>query len=102
MNHSTSNLSQSHTPVSPRDTMMSPHLLERLSTRILAWFQIPEGYQDENGFHYGIQPKPARLTASDLHQSRQISTDRAEDAIIYASAAAPTTGHAQESRSITV
>jgi hypothetical protein len=26
--------------------------------RVRSWFQIPEGYQDETGFHYGIQPPP--------------------------------------------
>jgi hypothetical protein len=30
----------------------------RALNRVRSWFQIPEGYQDETGFHYGIQPPP--------------------------------------------
>jgi len=63
--------------------------MERVSTRILSWFSVPEGYEDEHGFHYGAQPVPAWLTATASTESRNIFTDRAEDAIVYASDAAP-------------
>lgn len=39
--------------------------------RIRSWFEIPYGYQDENGFHYGRQPAPPHFT------------DRASDAMTY-------------------
>jgi len=39
--------------------------------RIRSWFEIPYGYQDENGFHYGRQPAPPTFT------------DRASDAMTY-------------------
>lgn len=66
-----------------RELTGKTRLLERLSTRILAWFVIPEGYQDENGFHFGPQPDP-RLAAT-----ATVLTDRADQAFIYASANAP-------------
>jgi len=74
---------------SPPDGTSRISLIERVSTRIISWFNIPEGYQDENGFHYGPQPKPAWMTASAATTARHLFTDRASDAISYASAAAP-------------
>jgi len=32
--------------------------------RIRTWLEIPYGYQDENGFHYGPQPAPKNFTDS--------------------------------------
>jgi hypothetical protein len=33
----------------------------RYLNRVRSWFQIPYGYQDETGFHYGIQPPPQQV-----------------------------------------
>lgn len=49
---------------------------QRFKTRIRSWFEVPFGYQDENGFHYGVQPAP------------QVFTDRACDVMTYPTAVA--------------
>lgn len=63
--------------------------MERVSTRILSWFSVPEGYEDETGFHYGPQPKPTWMTATTSPETRQVFTDRIEAAMIYGAATAP-------------
>jgi len=88
MNQSQLLLAQSESSGSSRGSTNKISVMERVSTRILSWFSVAEGYEDENGFHYGPQPKPAWLTALGSAESRPIFTDRAEDAIFYVSAAA--------------
>lgn len=64
--------------------------LNRLSDCILSWFDVPEGYQDESGFHYGPQPTATKSNYSGLSAAEELLTDRASEAFIYASAQAPT------------
>ena len=52
-------------------TATRPGYWRRLVTRVRSWFEIPYGYQDEKGFHYGKQPTPP------------VFTDRASDAMTY-------------------
>lgn len=44
---------------------------QRFTARLRSWFEVPYGYQDENGFHYGPQPAPPGFT------------DRASQAMTY-------------------
>lgn len=48
----------------------------QLVTRIRAWFQVPVGYEDETGFHYGPQPAP-KFAAEATSARARILTDRA-------------------------
>jgi hypothetical protein len=45
-----------------------------------SWFEIPYGYEDEKGFHYGPEPLPAKLAAR-KKVSQKVHTDRASDVI---------------------
>jgi hypothetical protein len=85
-------LEQSESSGTTRGSLTQTSLMERVSTRILSWFSVPEGYEDETGFHYGPQPKPTWMTATTSPEARQVFTDRVEAAIIYAAAAAPKPG----------
>lgn len=77
-------------PQSPARGVSAPiSLWGRLRTHLNSWFEVPEGYQDETGFHYGIQPKPAQFSPPTMAASRGVFTDRACDAIVYASAKSP-------------
>jgi hypothetical protein len=44
-----------------------------LWARLRSWFEIPYGYEDASGFHYGQPPRP---------QHSAILTDRACDAML--------------------
>jgi len=48
--------------------------------RLRAWFEIPFGYEDRNGFHYGHEPVSARHPSWSSAASK-ILTDRACDAM---------------------
>jgi len=37
-----------------------PGLLARVLQRIRSWFEVPFGYQDGAGFHYGREPRPQK------------------------------------------
>jgi len=55
----------------------------RLTARIRAWFEVPTGYEDESGFHYGQQPMPtqAQTAAEAAAVQARVHTDRADHAI---------------------
>ena len=52
--------------------------------RFVSWlrsrFEIPYGYEDERGFHYGIEPAPG-ARAERTTDSPKVFTDRASDVI---------------------
>lgn len=39
-------------------TLVAANFWQRFVARVRSWFEVPYGYQDENGFHYGRQPAP--------------------------------------------
>ena len=55
-------------------------LWPRLLARLRSWFEIPFGYEDEKGFHYGIEPIPAKPMAQTTTPGK-VHTDRASDVI---------------------
>lgn len=53
----------------------------RLTARVRAWFEVPLGYEDESGFHYGSQPAPIttpRFAAEATSFRARVLTDRAD------------------------
>src|SRR5436190_11617072 len=54
---------------------------QRLVTRLRSWFKIPYGYEDQNGFHYGLETMPPQLTAGTA-AARKVYTDRACHAML--------------------
>jgi hypothetical protein len=75
-------------PVEDREPLPAS-FWQRLATRVRSWFEIPFGYEDEDGFHYGHEPVPhsnaARSTAP------KVFTDRACDAMLSPSPVPPPT-----------
>lgn len=55
---------------------------QRLVARMRLWFEIPYGYEDENGFHYGHEPAPNSLSLAVLSAAPKVFTDRACDAML--------------------
>lgn len=49
----------------------------QLAARFRAWFEVPFGYQDEQGFHYGQQPAP-KLAVEATSTRARVLTDRAD------------------------
>jgi hypothetical protein len=66
-------------------------LWARFIARLRAWLEVPVGYEDDTGFHYGAQsaPTPPLATETTLVRAR-VLTDRAEQAIKH-SVALPVT-----------
>lgn len=62
------------------ESATKPSLWHRLVNRLRSWFEIPYGYQDENGFHYGVEPVPAGQAAQ-TNAVRRVFTDRATHVI---------------------
>ncbi len=52
----------------------------RFTARIRTWFEVPFGYEDESGFHYGSQAAPpkARLATEAASVRARVLTDRAD------------------------
>ncbi len=67
-----------------------PSFWERLAARVRSWFEIPYGYEDANGFHYGHEPVP-RNFAAQSGIAAKVLTDRACDAMLSPSPAPPPT-----------
>jgi hypothetical protein len=54
----------------------------RLTARLRSWFEVPLGYEDDTGFHYGAQSTPTARQATETTPVRaQTLTDRADQAI---------------------
>ena len=65
----------------PTTSVTSPiGFWQRFLTRVRSWFEIPFGYEDEDGFHYGHEPVAPK-----------VFTDRASDAMFSPSSPPPTT-----------
>ena len=62
------------------------NVLLRVWARVRSWFEIPFGYEDETGFHYGHEPLPVQATAqaaAPREPFREVFTDRACDSAIF-------------------
>jgi hypothetical protein len=68
---------------------------QRLLAQVRSWFEIPYGYEDENGFHYGHEPAPQLLAAPSADWPK-VFTDRACDARMSPSPAQQTTVEAPD------
>ncbi len=54
----------------------------RFITRLRSWFNVPLGYEDDTGFHYGAQSAPTpSLTTETAPVRVQVLTDRADQVI---------------------
>jgi len=62
------------------DASRPTSLWHRLTTWLRSWFEIPYGYEDEKGFHYGAEPAPAKAVTRAATQPK-VFTDRASDVI---------------------
>jgi len=60
---------------------------QRFAARMRSWFEIPYGYEDETGFHYGHEPVPHHLAAQSA--APKVFTDRACDAMMSPSPIEP-------------
>ena len=58
------------------------NVLLRALARVRSWFEIPFGYEDETGFHYGHEPSPVRAAAP-REPFREVFTDRACDSAMF-------------------
>lgn len=76
-------LHRSATEITLPTTTAPTRIWERFASQIRGWFEVPLGYEDENGFHYGPEPRPT-LTASVTREPRQVFTDRVSDTIQFA------------------
>jgi hypothetical protein len=65
-----------------------PGLWRRVVARVRSWIEIPYGYEDESGFHYGPAPTPEWAKKRNSHAT-PVLTDRASSVIQYAEATAP-------------
>lgn len=52
----------------------------RMVRRVRSWFEFPYGYQDEDGFHFGVPPAPEKALSSSAVNVPHF-TDRADAAI---------------------
>ncbi len=58
---------------------------------VRSWFEIPYGYEDDTGFHYGHEPVTCR---SDANALREVFTDRACDTAMFMAATSSETSPA--------
>ena len=72
----------------------------QLTARIRSWFEVPYGYEDESGFHYGVQPGPTapRLATEATSIRARVLTDRADHvmkhSVVLPTAATPAPSNA--------
>ena len=55
-------------------------LWRHLTAWLRSWFEVPYGYEDEKGFHYGTEPVRTKAVAQTGTQPK-VFTDRASDVI---------------------
>lgn len=58
----------------------SAGIWRRWAHRLRTWFEIPYGYEDESGFHYGQPPRPRSAAAGAADWRR--FTDRASEVML--------------------
>ena len=58
------------------------NILLRAMARVRSWFEVPFGYEDETGFHYGHEPLPVQAAAP-REPFREVFTDRACDSAMF-------------------
>lgn len=61
------------------------NFLQRVWATISSWFEIPLGYEDETGFHYGHEPTPVQASTKPS-TFREDFTDRAHDTAMFMAA----------------
>jgi hypothetical protein len=49
----------------------------QFTARVRSWFEVPFGYEDESGFHYGQQPAP-KFASESVSSRARVLTDRAD------------------------
>ena len=68
----------------PSSTVKLPDSQRSLWCRVVSWlhlrFEIPYGYEDERGFHYGVEPAPG-TPGEQTPAAPKVFTDRASDVI---------------------
>ena len=69
----------------------SANIVARAWARVRSWFEIPFGYEDDTGFHYGHKPATCR---SDANALREAFTDRACDTAMFMAATSSETSPA--------
>jgi hypothetical protein len=61
--------------------------------KVRSWFEIPYGYEDKTGFHYGHEPVPVQASAA--HSTfGEVFTDRACDSAMFMAATSTETSPA--------
>ena len=57
-------------------------IFSRTWATVRSWFEVPYGYEDEDGFHYGHEPLPVQssTTPTTFHE---VFTDRAHDTAMF-------------------
>lgn len=70
---------------------------DRLFARLRSWFEIPFGYEDATGFHYGHEPVPTPATPWS-NAAGNVLTDRACDAMLTPGPQSATTAGAAPTR----
>ncbi len=61
------------------------NILSRAWTKLRSWFEVPYGYEDETGFHYGHEPLPIQASAISV-TFHEVFTDRAHDTAMFMAA----------------
>jgi hypothetical protein len=73
-----------HTRAAGESSTSAPagNVVSRAWARVRSWFEIPFGYEDETGFHYGHEPAPV-TAATTPSTFREVFTDRACDTAMF-------------------
>lgn len=69
------------------------NIVSRTWAKVCSWFEIPFGYEDETGFHYGHEPVPF-MAAVTPPMFRDVFTDRACDSAMFMAATSSETAPA--------
>lgn len=67
--------------------------LQQTWAKVISWFDIPFGYEDETGFHYGHEPVPVQASPP-RSALREVFTDRVCDTAAFMTATSSETSPA--------